>query len=119
TTVTNGQTSPVNFGTVQQGQTGPIVTFTITNGGGQTLSITSVSAPTGFAVVSPAPPIISAGGKGTFSVQLKTTAAGTNSGNVSIVNGVVTNSPYTFAVTGIVTPLPTPRIQVSLGGLIL
>ncbi len=35
--ITDGQTSPVDFGSVQQNLTGPIVTFTVTNSGGETL----------------------------------------------------------------------------------
>jgi sugar lactone lactonase YvrE len=118
TVVTNGQTSPVGFGSVQEGQAGTIITFTITNAGGQTLS-NNVTVPAGFLLVTPAPSLISAGGKGTFSVQLKTTVPGTNSGNVSIVNNVLGSSPYVFAIKGIVTPLPTPQIQVSLGATII
>lgn len=113
-----GQTTPVNFGSVQQGLVGPSVTFTITNTGGQTLYLTNILVPTGFKLGLNYPTNIVAGSNATFSVQLNTSTVGIFAGNVAITNNDVTltNSTFTFAVTGTVTP-PAPQIEIFNGAI--
>lgn len=103
TAITNGQAAPINFGSLQQSFTGPIETFTITNPGGSALTVSAPTLPTGFTLVTNPPASINPGSSGGFSVQLNTSAVGTNSGVVSIVNGDPTNTPFHFSITGAVT----------------
>ena len=114
TVITNGQTIPVSFGSVQQNQTGPTIVFTVTNAGGQTLDLTNITVPAGYIVTTNPPATIAAGSNGTFSVQLITTSIATNSGNIVISNNAPGNNPFTFAITGIVTS-PPPQIEVLNG----
>ncbi len=109
--ITNGQMTPVNFGSVQQNQPGPTIIFTVTNAGGRALDLNSITGPSGYTINTNYPPYILGGSNGTFSVQLNSSTIGTNSGNISILNTDPNNTTFSFAVTGIVTPLP-PAIQV-------
>jgi hypothetical protein len=112
--VANGQTSPVNFGSVRQGQTGPTITFTVNNAGGQSLTLGTIALPTGYTVTQNPPSTLAPGGQGTFAIQLNSSVVGTRSGSVSISNNDPNNNPFTFQVTGTVTN-PAPKI-IALGG---
>jgi alpha-tubulin suppressor-like RCC1 family protein len=100
--ITNLQGSAVSFGSVAQNQTGPIVTFTISDTGGQTLDVTNISVPAGYSLVTNAPATIGIGSNGTFSVQLDTAAGGTFAGNITVTNNDPNNNPFVFPVTGTV-----------------
>ncbi len=116
--ISNGQSAPVNFGSVQQGQTGPMVTFTVTNSGGAELELTGIAVPAGFILNPNFAPAIAAGSNGTFSVQLDTAVIAANSGNITITNNDTNNEPFVFAVTGAVTA-PAPQIQVFNGASVI
>jgi uncharacterized repeat protein (TIGR02543 family) len=111
--VTNGQTNAVSFGTVAEGATGPIVSFTISNTGVATLDLGTPTLPSGFSNVLAIPGTVAPGSSGTFSVQLDTASPGTNSGNISITNNDPVNNPFVFAVIGIVTPVVVPTFTVT------
>jgi hypothetical protein len=114
--IANNQTTPVDFGSVQQKQQGPALTFTVTNSGGKTLDLLSITVPSGYTLNTNYPSTIPPGSNGTFIVQLNSSVVGTNSGNIIITNTDPNNSPFSFAVTGIITPVP-PQIQIiSLSG---
>ena len=112
--VTNGQTNAVDFGSIQLTLPGTVLTFTVTNSGGQTLNLTNITVPAGFALDTNFPATIAAQSNGTFNVEFDSTNIGTNSGNIVITNNDPNNGSYTFAVTGVVEP-PSPQIQVLLG----
>ena len=103
--ITNGQTNAVDFGSVQQNQTGPILTFTVTNSGGQPLGLGTPTVPSGYTLVTNPPATIPAGSDGAFSVQLNSTTVGASSGDITITNNAnyATNSPFVFPITGLVT----------------
>lgn len=101
--ITNGQSAPVDFGSVQQGQLGPIITFTLTNSGLATLFLGTPVVPSGFILVTSPPPTIGAGASGTLVVQLDSSSLGSFTGNISFTNNDPTNSPFTFPVSGNVT----------------
>jgi PKD repeat protein len=109
-TIANGQTNAVNFGVAQQNQAGSVVNFTVTNAGGQTLDLESITVPSGYSLNTNYPSTIVAGGNGAFSVQLITTTLGTYSGLINISNNAPPNNPYVFAVTGTVTNTQPPVI---------
>ena len=107
TTITNGQSSAVNFGTVFLNATAPSITFTVSNPGGTALTTSDVSAPSGYTVTDGLAGSIVAGGSDSFTIQLSTSTAGTFSGNVSFTNSAPGKSPFTFAITGTVDAPPT------------
>jgi hypothetical protein len=109
-TIANGQSAPVNFGSVQQGQTGLAITFSINNIGGQDLALGAITVPTGFIVRQNPPASLAPGGQGAFVVQLDSSSTGTNSGLISIANSDPSNAPFTFELTGIVTPPPPKQL---------
>jgi len=109
--ITNGQNTPVNFGSVKENQTGPTITFTIHNAGGQNLTLGAVTVPTAYAVTQNPPSTIAPGGQGDFVIQLESSVVGTESGAVSIPNNDPSNNPFRFQVTGTVTgPEPPPQL---------
>jgi uncharacterized repeat protein (TIGR03803 family) len=116
--IINGQTIPVDFGSVQQTLTGPIVTFTLTNIGELTLDLGTPTVPSGYTLITNPPATIGPGSGGSFSVQLNTANVGVFSGNISFTNNDSDNNPFSFAVTGTVA-LPSPQIQVFNGATLI
>jgi hypothetical protein len=110
--ITNGETSPVNFGSVQLNRTGPIVTFVVTNTGGQTLNLEDIEVPAGYTLNTNYPAEIAALSNGTFSVQLVTTNVGVYCGNIDITNNDPITNTFSFSVTGMVTPVPSATVSV-------
>lgn len=100
--IVNGQTNAVSFGAAQQNTTGPIITFTVTNPGAATLDLGQPTVGSNFTVVTNPPATIVAGGSGTFSVQLLTTALGAWSNNLALSNNVPGNNPFAFPLAGVV-----------------
>ena len=86
TTITNGQTSPVNFGSILQNATGPSITFTISNAGGTALTTSGLTVPSGYTVTDTLAGSIAAGGSDSLTLQLNTGTVGTFSGNVSFTD---------------------------------
>jgi uncharacterized repeat protein (TIGR02543 family) len=107
--IVNYQTNAVDFGAVGLNQTGPIVIFTVTNLGGQMLNLSGIDVPAGYALVSNLV-TVPGRGNGTFSVQLNTTAVGTNAGSVVITNNDSANNPFVFPVTGTITTAATATL---------
>jgi hypothetical protein len=108
-TITKGDTTPsttdgTDFGTFLQGSSTAIThTFTVKNTGTGALTTSGMTVPNGFSIASALPATIAAGGSATFKVSLKTTdALGTYSGNVSFNNNAFGQSPFTFAIKGVV-----------------
>lgn len=100
----DGQTNAVNFGAVQQGQAGSSVTFTMSNAGGTKLTVTNITVPAGFTLTSSFPSAIAPGASGQFVVQLNSTTAGTNTGDISIQSNDPTNNMFIFPIIGVVNP---------------
>jgi hypothetical protein len=113
-TISNGQSSPINFGTVQEGEAGPTLTFFVNNTGGQTLNVGTVNVPPGYTVTQDLPASLAPGELAALVIQLNSGAAGTESGSVSIANSDPNNDPFTFQITGIVSSVPMYTITTSL-----
>jgi uncharacterized repeat protein (TIGR02543 family) len=101
--IANNQLNAINFGSVPEGQTGPILNFTVTNSGTAILYVTNISASSGFSVIAGYPASIAASSSGSFSVQLNTSVAGLISGNLVITNGDPNNNPFSIGISGTVT----------------
>jgi len=103
------------FGSIGQGF--PISRqFLITNAGTLALTVGNVSVPNGFTVTTQPTSPVAPGGTTSFTVEFTGANLGNFSGNLSFNNNDSDESPYTFLITGQVTP-PAPRIQVVVDGL--
>lgn len=111
TNIPDGQTTPIDFGTVTQGQPGPSITFTVRNDGQQKLTLGAPVVPVGFVLTEPLAANLLAGQADTFTAQLSSATVGVKSGNI----GFTTNDPtpganvFNFAVTGnVISADPIP-----------
>ncbi len=109
--VADGETVPIDFGTVIQGQPGPTFTFTVYNEGAAPLECGAVQLPaSGFVLTEPLAATIDPCASDTFTVQLDTSAMGTYSGSISFDNSdggllygdSIDEDPYDFAIAGAV-----------------
>ena len=90
------------FGSAAQNSTPPTETFTVENTGTGTLTIGSLSAPSGFTVTVPLPSSIAQGTSANFAVQMSTANGGMLSGNITFTSNAAA-SPFSFAISGAVT----------------
>ena len=102
TALVSGQAAPVDFGSADQGQSGPSKTFVVRNNGAAPLSVAALSAPAGFSVSEGLPSLLPPWGSDSFTLQLTTESSGTQSGQVSIATNDIDENPFQFFVTGIV-----------------
>lgn len=116
TTNINDNSGHVNFGSTITGA--PVVkTFTVRNTGSANLSLSSLSVPAGFSVVSTfGSSTVTPGATTTFRVQLNATAVGSSSGALTIGSNDADENPFNFTVSGNVTAVATPDIAVLLNG---
>ena len=116
TNIADGDSTPstsegTDFGTVLQGAAAVSRTFTVRNTGTAALTTSGLTVPAGYSVTEGLSATIPAGGSDTFTVQLSTASVGTFSGQISFANNDADESPFNFAITGIVaTPLPVVAI---------
>jgi len=103
TKINDGTTTPISFGTVIQGQTGPSLSFTVKNTGNTALTAGALQVPSGFSVTKPLAASVAAGSWATFTLKLSSSATGTKGGQVSFATNDPDRGPYTFAVTGRIT----------------
>lgn len=108
TPIPDGQSAAIGFGTISQGGSRPIKTFTVRNDGTLPLTLGAVSVPTGFTATEALGGPLAPGASDTFSVRLDNTATGSKKGRVQFVTNDADESPYDFAISGGVT-WPTSR----------
>lgn len=106
--ITDGDTTPrvadgTDFGTAAQGGATISRTFTVTNTGVGTLTLSGLVVPTGFTITEGLSSSLAAGASDTFTIRLETSSLGTKAGNVSFNNNSAGESPYTFRIAGIVS----------------
>ncbi len=106
TAVTDGQASPVTFGSVPQGGAQPSRTFAVRNVGFAALTLGPVSVPAGFTLTDGLVASLAPGASDSFTVQLETTTPGTKSGEVSFSTNDPNENPFNFPITGEVIPVP-------------
>ncbi|MDZ8107148.1 MAG: choice-of-anchor D domain-containing protein [Nostoc sp. DedQUE12a] len=111
--IADGMTT-IDFGNTSVGNT-LIETFTIQNIGTAALNLSNLELPDGFSLVGTLPTSVAVNTSTTISVALNTTTPGTYSGSFSLSNNDSNESPFDFAITGIVKPAPTPEIPVING----
>jgi hypothetical protein len=98
----------VSFAAVAAGAASPQETFTVFNGGGGPLSVSSVSVPTGYTFVagtgfsSSGTATVLPGDSAQFVLQEYTSTVGTLGGTVTLATNDSTENPFSFPVTGMV-----------------
>lgn len=99
--LTDGQSTVVDFGITGVGS---VVTrdFTIANTGTGSLTISGITAPTGFTVLNAPGAAIAASATHTFQVRLDASGSGTFSGSVVISSNDTDEASFDFPVTGTV-----------------
>jgi hypothetical protein len=103
TVISNNQPNAIAFSNATQFQADPSLTFTISNLGTlQPLLISNITVPAGYLPVTNFPTNIAPGGSGVFTVQLNSSIAAGDSGNVVITDNDTNNNPFSFPVTGLV-----------------
>ncbi|WP_442482864.1 choice-of-anchor D domain-containing protein [Aeoliella sp. SH292] len=114
--ITDGDTTPrvadgTDFGTAAQGGATVSRTFTVTNTGAGTLTLSGLVVPTGFTLTEGLSSSLAPGATDTFTIRLETTTLGTKAGNVSFNNNSAGESPYTFRITGTVANTPDAEVE--------
>jgi parallel beta-helix repeat protein len=109
--IADGSTTAINFGEAIVGNT-LTKTFTIKNTGTAALNLSNLKLPDGFSLVGTLPTSVAANASTTISVALDTDIVGTYSGSLSLNNNDTNESPFDFAISGTVKPVPAPEIQV-------
>ena len=111
--IADGDTTPstgegTDFGSVAQNSAAVVRTFTVRNDGGSTLTLGTPTLPAGFSLVASDPLVssLAPGASDTFQVQMSTTSAGTESGQISFSNNDSNESPFNFSITGTVNSAP-------------
>jgi len=109
--IADNSTTAINFGEVVVGST-VTKTFTIKNTGIAALNLSNLKLPDGFSLVGTLPATVAAKTSANITVALNTTIGATYSGNFSLSNNDVNESPFDFAISGKVN---APEIQVFNG----
>ncbi|MEH2097014.1 choice-of-anchor D domain-containing protein [Nostoc sp.] len=112
--IADGSTTAISFGDVVAGNT-LTKTFTIKNTGTAALNLSNLKLPDGFSLVGTLPTSVAANASTAITVALNTTTPGTYSGSFTLNNNDTNESPFDFAISGIVKPVPAPEIQVLNG----
>ena len=112
--IADESTNAIDFGDTTVGNT-LTKTFTIKNTGVATLNLSNLNLPNGFSLVGTLPASVAVNASTTISVALNSTTPGTYSGNFSLNNNDSNESPFDFAISGIIKPAPAPEIQVLNG----
>ncbi|BDI16431.1 hypothetical protein ANSO36C_22330 [Nostoc cf. commune SO-36] len=106
--IADGSTNAIKFGETIVGNT-LTKTFTINNTGTAALNLSNLKLPDGFSLVGTLPTSVAAKASTTISVALSSTTPGTYGGTLILGNNDSDESPFDFAISGIVT---APEIQV-------
>ncbi len=118
TVIADGDTTPsaeegTTFAATKQGTTGPTATYTITNKGNGTLTITAMKPPSGF-TLDGFTGTIAPGESETITVTLNTATAGVfNGGDLTITTNVAGKETFNFRLNGaVIADVPQADIVV-------
>lgn len=107
--ISDGQDSPISFGSTTVGARAPRWTFRVVNEGDRTLDLGTLSIPRNFVVLEGLAASLAPGAADTFTVALSTTVAGTHSGEIRFATSDPDHAIYNFPVTGTVGAVATTR----------
>jgi uncharacterized delta-60 repeat protein len=113
TPIATGESTPTtaagtDFGAAAVGATGPTETFTIRDVGAEPLTVSNLTVPAGYTLVTAPAGTVQPGATTSFVVQLATAKAGAYAGNVSFTDNATNGTTYAFGITGTVTASTTP-----------
>ncbi|MBK8092785.1 MAG: choice-of-anchor D domain-containing protein [Verrucomicrobiaceae bacterium] len=112
-TLADAQNSPVNLRSTLTGS--PVIrSFTISNAGFSSLTISSITAPAGFTVLN-APTSIASSSSAVFQLRLDAASAGLFSGNLVIASNDSDEASFEIPVTGSVQAVLPPPGQLDTG----
>lgn len=114
--ITDGTSNAVSFGTIQQGAAGASKTFVVKNDGNATLTLGTPSVPAGYSITSSLSTSLAAGASDTFTVTLASDAVGDHNGSISFSTNDTSENPFNFPITGTVAAPSEPEISVSVQG---
>ena len=114
TAILDAQPMAVNFGPAVQSNS-ITRTFAIQNTGTSDLTIIDISSSGAGYSVSSAISTVGVGATETFNVTLSGATTGTFNATISITSDDVDENPFTFDVTGVITPNPLPEIDMFQG----
>ena len=106
TYVLDNRTTPIDFGNVAQGESGPEFSFQIEDIGSAPLATSDLSLPPGFQLVGSFPTAISPGSSASFVVQLESTTVGAQFGQVTFTTNDANAPTFGFNVSGTVSGTP-------------
>ncbi len=102
TSLTNGSSTPIDFGTTPVGL--PVTkTFTLKNSGSSALTLTDIVLPTGFSLQGEKPGTIQPNGTANFTVKLDATSEGNYRSTINIINNDPDETQFNFVISGTVT----------------
>lgn len=123
TAVNDGDTTPsaaegTDFGSPVIGQPAVERTFTVTNTGGQPLTLGQASiAGSGFEILTDLPATLAPGASAPLVLRMLTTSAGTKAGAVSFATNASAQNPFDFSVSGnVLATAPAGEITVTFQG---
>lgn len=102
--IPSGRFTPVDFGESVPGSVGQTRTFDIRNFGSASLSLNSISVPTGFEIVSYPLTVLQPGQSTTLTIRLKTTSVGYYAGELRLATNDSDETLYRVWLEGIVAP---------------
>lgn len=102
--------TPVDFGTVILNAASPTKTFTVTNHGDDTLTLTTPLVPAGFSVSESLATSLAPGASDTFTVSLATETAGYYAGQVRFASNDADEAAYNFSIEAVVAALATDEL---------
>jgi hypothetical protein len=103
--VVDGRTTPIDFGTTDQGAGATQRTFTLVNYGSKPLEVSDLTLPSGFSLAGGLENI-APGGTANLVVRMDDQVAGSKSGRIVIRSNDIDNGAYSFAVRGKVVGIP-------------
>ena len=125
--IASGDTTPsasdnTSFGSATQGGAAIDRVFTIENLGNQNLTLggsplVAISGGSNFSILTqPVSGTIAAAGSTTFTVRFNPAAVGAQTATISIANNDSNENPYTFDISGTVTTVAVPEVDVQGNG---
>jgi len=106
----------LSFGTTLVG-TPVIKTLTIANTGTAALKLENFQLPTGFTLVGAFPDTLGAGTTDDFQIRLDADSENSFTGELTFDSNDTDESTYSFGISGTVTPVPAPEIEISENGM--
>lgn len=117
--ITNGGTelvdgsSSVSYGTLVNGSTPVTQTFVVQNVGSDTLTLSGLTIPSGYVISDGLVSSLAPGASDNLILKLLTSSSGKKNGTVSITTNDTDDNPFTWTITGTITPKAPTNLGVT------